>query len=58
MCFNIFISSHTWISPIVDNNESDTRKWHSAIFHDKRILIFCGNLKSIDNNDEIYYNNI
>ncbi|KAK0586865.1 hypothetical protein LWI29_013612 [Acer saccharum] len=51
-------SSHTWISPSVRGEGPEAREGHSAALVNKRLFIFGGCGKSLDTNDEVYYNDL
>jgi hypothetical protein len=56
--FNIFIASHTWISPSLRGDGPEAREGHSAALVGKRLFVFGGCGKSTNNNVEIYYNDL
>ncbi|KAJ8752439.1 hypothetical protein K2173_004075 [Erythroxylum novogranatense] len=51
-------SSHTWISPSVRGEGPEAREGHSAALVGKRLFIFGGCGKSLENNVEVYYNDL
>lgn len=51
-------SSNTWVSPSVRGNGPEAREGHSAALVGKRLFIFGGCGKSMNNSDEVYYNDL
>ncbi|XP_027331059.1 tip elongation aberrant protein 1 isoform X2 [Abrus precatorius] len=50
--------SNTWISPTIRGEWPEAREGHSAAAVGKRMFIFGGCGKSVDNNNEVYYNDL
>lgn len=53
-----FSASHTWISPSTRGEGPEAREGHSAALVGKRLFIFGGCGKSVDNNIDVYYNDL
>ncbi|KAI6706560.1 hypothetical protein NL676_009522 [Syzygium grande] len=51
-------SSHTWISPSIRGEGPEAREGHSAALVGKRLFIFGGCGKSLDDDEEVYYNDL
>lgn len=56
--FNVFVATHTWISPSVRGEGPEAREGHTAALIGKRLFIFGGCGKSSNDSDEVYYNDL
>ena len=56
--FNVFVATHTWISPSVRGEGPEAREGHNAALIGKRLFIFGGCGKSSNDSEEVYYNDL